>query len=128
MISPATIALIVSLETAALEKWNNGDPSGYLDLSADDVVYFDPETERRLDGKKALTRYYEPFIGKIKVIKYEMQNVKVQGTDEVAVLTFNLFSYTEEKLIKWNCTEVYQLRDGAWKIIQTHWSFTKAPF
>ena len=30
---------IIALEKRALEKWNHGDPSGYLDLSAEDVSY-----------------------------------------------------------------------------------------
>jgi hypothetical protein len=33
---------IIGLEKAALERWNHGDPSGYLELYAPDVVYFDP--------------------------------------------------------------------------------------
>jgi len=40
---------IIALEKAALEKWNQGDPNGYLDLSAEEVVYFDPFTELRLE-------------------------------------------------------------------------------
>jgi hypothetical protein len=45
-------ATIIALEKAALEKWNQGDPSGYLDLSAEDVTYFDPSLEQRMDGLK----------------------------------------------------------------------------
>jgi len=36
-----------------------------------------------------------------------------------------LISYTGEIEYKWNCTEVYRLDNDGWKIIQTHWSFTK---
>lgn len=42
-------AKIIALEKAALEKWNSGDPTAYLDLSASDVVYFDPFLERKLE-------------------------------------------------------------------------------
>jgi ketosteroid isomerase-like protein len=117
---------IIALERAALDKWNAGDPGGYLDLSADDVVYFDPYTERRLDGIEALKKYYEPLKGQLKGSRYEMLHAKVQATNGMAVLTFNLFSYEGEKVFRWNCTEVYRLeKDGKWKIIQTHWSFIR---
>jgi ketosteroid isomerase-like protein len=115
---------IIALEKRALEKWNHGDPSGYLDLSADDVTYFDPSLEQRLDGLDNLKKYYEPIKGQVNVSRYEMLNPKVAATKNMAVLTFNLNSYKGDKVFKWNCTEVYRLEpDGLWKIVQTHWSF-----
>lgn len=117
---------IISMEKKALERWNNGDPSGFLEISDKDVVYFDPFTEIRLDGLEKLTALYESIRGKIKVDKYEMLNAKVQSVNQMAVLTFNLISYSGNSSSKWNCTEVYRLFDNKeWKIIQTHWSFTK---
>ncbi|MCW5911357.1 MAG: nuclear transport factor 2 family protein [Cyclobacteriaceae bacterium] len=117
---------IIALEKAALEKWNQGDPGGYLNLSADDVTYFDPYTDHRLDGLEALKIYYEPVKGQIHVSRYEMLNPKVTATNTMAVLTFNLHSYAGDNVSKWNCTEVYRLEpNGQWKIVQTHWSFIK---
>jgi ketosteroid isomerase-like protein len=119
---------IIALEKAALEMWNHGDPSGYLDLSADDVTYFDPSLEQRLDGLDNLKKYYEPIKGQVNVTRYEMLNPKVAATKNMAVLTFNLNSYKGDKVFKWNCTEVYRLEpDGLWKIVQTHWSFLVKP-
>jgi len=54
----AVAAEIVALETAALERWLSGDPSGFLEISDEDVVYFDPFLARRLDGRAALTAYH----------------------------------------------------------------------
>ncbi len=117
---------IIGLEKAALERWNNGDPSGFLDLSAKDVVYFDPGLEQRMDGIDNLRSYYEAARGKIHVDRYEMLNPNVQAVEKMAVLTFNLVSYIGNVAHRWNCTEVYRLEsDGRWKIIQTHWSLTK---
>ncbi|MBN2522646.1 MAG: DUF4440 domain-containing protein [Bacteroidales bacterium] len=118
--------LIIGMEKSALERWNNGDPSGFLEISAKDVVYFDPMTEQRLDGLDKLTELYDKARGKIHVDKYDMINPKVQSVDRMAVLTFNLISYVGETGHKWNCTEVYRLdNDNQWRIIQTHWSLTK---
>lgn len=125
----SVVNTIIELETSALEKWNNGDPSGFLELSADDIVYFDPMTEQRLDGIDKLTTLYESVRGKIMVHKYEMLNPRVQHTDKMAVLTYNLLSYVGINGQKWNCTEVYRLEaDNQWKIIQTHWSITSQLF
>jgi len=119
-------ATIISLEKAALEKWNTGDPSGYLDLSSHDVTYFDPFTEVRMDGHDRLKEYYAKIKGQIHVSKYEMINPVVQAGLDMAVLTFNLISYEGQDVYKWNCTEVYALQpDTRWKIIQTHWSFIR---
>ncbi len=68
-------ATIIALERAALDRWGNGDPSGYLELSAPEVVYFDPFLERRLDGLEALTRYYETLRGQIRIDRDELFSI-----------------------------------------------------
>lgn len=120
---------LISKECAALERWNNGDPSGYLEISADDVVYFDPFIGKRIDGIEKLTALYESIRGQIQVDRYEMLHPHVQATDHMAVLTFNLNSYGGDNTQRWNCTEVYRHEASReWKIIQTHWSLTQPKF
>ena len=119
-------AEIIAMERAALDRWGNGDPSGFLEICADDVVYFDPFVERRIDGLQQLTKYYEPARGKIRTDRYELLNPHVQQSGDVAVLTFNYISWTDDKTSRWNCTEVYRRDDEGWRIIQTHWSQTQA--
>lgn len=114
--------LIIDKEIAALEKWNNGDPDGYLAIYAEDITYFDPFTSQRIDGWDSMKAVYDAIRGQISVDRYELPNPKVVVTNEMAVLTFNLYSYTDGEVDRWNCTEVYRLMDGDWKIIQTHWS------
>ncbi|MEN6453654.1 MAG: nuclear transport factor 2 family protein [Prolixibacteraceae bacterium] len=117
---------IIALEKAALERWMNGDVYGYLELYADDVTYFDPMLEKRLDGLNELTKLYEPWQGKIKASNYEVIAPEVQADKSMAVLTFNLVSSVGETTYKWNCTEVYRKeKGGEWKIIHSHWSSTK---
>ncbi len=58
-----TRSTIVSMEQAALERWGKGDPGGFLEISAPDVVYFDPYRERRVDGLQALTALYQTLWG-----------------------------------------------------------------
>lgn len=116
---------LIDMEKSALDRWNNGDPSGFLEISADDVTYFDSATEQRVDGIENLTKLYEERRGTVKVDKDEMINPLVNSTSEMAVLSFNLISHVGENQTKWNCTEVYRLQqNGDWKIVQTHWSLT----
>jgi ketosteroid isomerase-like protein len=116
---------LVSLEERALARWCSGDPSGCLEISAADVVYFDPFIDQRIDGLAALSDYYEALRGKIRADRFEILNPVVQRTHDMAVLTFNFVSFGgNENKLRWNCTEVYRREDDDWKIIQTHWSFT----
>ena len=116
---------IISMECAALERWIHGDPSGYLEIYAPDIVYFDPYREKRIDGLEALTALYRELWGQIQLDRFELLNPLVQVIGDAAVLTFNYVSYQGETESRWNCTEVYR-RDGErWQIIQTHWSYTQ---
>jgi ketosteroid isomerase-like protein len=116
---------IIRLEEAALERWGNGDPSGFLELSAEDVVYFDPFLERRIDGFDALRAHYESIRGQVHVDRFELVNPYVHVEGDVAVLTFNYHSFNDGAISsRWNCTEVFRRRGASWRLIQTHWSFT----
>ena len=121
----ATATKLIAMERAALDRWGASDPSGYLEISAPDVVYFDPFLERRLDGLEALTTMYESLRGSIHIDRYELIEPKVQVCGEAAVLTFNLNSYTGATVLRWNCTEVFRLDNEGWRLIQTHWSITQ---
>ncbi len=117
-------ATIIALERAALDRWGKGDPSGFLEISAPDVVYFDPYRERRVDGLRALTALYQTLWGQVHIDRFELLNPLVQVCGDMAVLTFNYVSYSGDERSDWNCTEVYRRDDGRWRIVQTHWSYT----
>ena len=119
---------IVALEKSALDRWCAGDPDGFLELSADDVTYFDPFRVARLDGKAALTALYEELRGRIYAPRHEMIEPLVQVVGDAAVLTFRFVSWngSEGDRVAWNCTEVYRRDAEGWRIIQTHWSHTAA--
>jgi hypothetical protein len=119
--------ILVAMESAALRRWGDGDPSGFLEICAPDVVYFDPYLEKRIDGVDALTQYYKGLWGQVHFDRFELLNPCVQVSGELAVLTFNYVSYTGNTESRWNCTEVYRLSADNWKIIQTHWSYTRHP-
>jgi ketosteroid isomerase-like protein len=120
---------VIALERAALDRWGAGDPFGYVELFDDDITYFDPVQERRIDGRPAMVRLMESIAGRIRVDRYDMLAPVVQRHGEVAMLTFNLVSYrtddgVERAISRWNATEVYRRTAKGWRIWHSHWSFT----
>jgi ketosteroid isomerase-like protein len=125
---------IIALERSALDRWITFDPQGYLDLSAPEVTYFDPMRDKRVDGLEALRALLEPikqFKGTITEPRYEMTDPKVQQYGDVALLTYNLTNYgklsgaPESVLARWNSSEMYARVGGTWKLVHSHWSYTK---
>lgn len=128
---------LVVLERSALDRWIKLDPQGYLDIAAPELTYFDPTTERRIDGRDALQARLAPMKN-VKLPftdpRYEIIGPKAQRHGDVAVLTFNLVNYgrfpeqPERVLAHWNATAVYSRSDGKWKLIHSHWSFVQPEF
>jgi ketosteroid isomerase-like protein len=121
---------IISLERGALDRWGRGDPEGYLELYARDVTYFDPMREKRVDGIDAMRKMLEPIKGLVKVDRYEMLAPQVQRVGDAAILSYNLVSHGRRPdgtptVTRWNSTAVYAQVDRRWKILHSHWSFTK---
>ena len=121
---------IIALERGAMDRWGKGDPSGYLELFAPDVTYFDPGQEQRVDGIEAMTAYLAPIKGLVKLDRYEMIAPRVYHDGNVAILSYNLVTYGTAPdgtplVRRWNTTTAYALVDGRWKIVHNHFSFTK---
>jgi ketosteroid isomerase-like protein len=126
---------IIAMERAALDRWGKADPTGYFEIYAPDIVYFDPTTAARIDGREPLKATIEaifaPFKGTTVVGRFDMQKPLVQRRGDTAVLTFNLLSYRadagqpERVVARWNSTEVYSRIDGVWRITHSHWSYVK---
>lgn len=115
-------ATILSLERAALERWGKGDPSGFLEISATEVTYFDPFLAAQLDGLAALTAYYERLRGQVRIDRFELLSPHVAVHRETAVLSFDYRSYEGSRESRWQCTEVYRELPEGWRIVHTHWS------
>jgi uncharacterized protein (TIGR02246 family) len=122
---------ILALEKSAMERWRNGDPHGFMELSADDILYVDVGQVKPIQGVDAFHEYMKQFEGKIFYQKSEFIAPKVVQVGEAAVLSYNYRStaFSPQGIITaqtpWNCTEVYFKRKGEWKIVHNHWSFVR---
>ncbi|HNX97913.1 MAG TPA: nuclear transport factor 2 family protein [Candidatus Aminicenantes bacterium] len=122
-------AEILALEKAALKRWRQGDPDGFLALSVPQVTYFDPLLPGRLTGIAQLTEFYNGMRGKgggpaaIDIIE---PRVAIVG--DAALLTYRFLwagldaDGTVIARSPWHCSEVYHRQAGQWRIIHTHWS------
>jgi len=120
---------ILSLEKGAMERWRNGDPWGFVEISAEDMTYVDPGLTKPILGLEEFKPYMKQLEGKIRYQGSEFIAPKVVVVGDAAVLSYNYRSslLTPEGTIisqtPWNATEVYFRRDDQWKIVHTHWSY-----
>jgi len=120
---------VMVLESAAMERWRQGDPWGFIEISAPQVTYFDTGTPQRINGREALRAEYARREGKISYDVMDFIDPRVQVQGDLAVLTYRFFSTRLNpdgsilSRVPWNCTEVFERTNGHWAIIHTHWSF-----
>lgn len=122
---------LMALESAAMERWRQGDPWGFTDLAAPSITYFDPGTPERLNGREALKAKYGPLEGQIHYDVMEFIAPRVQSHGDLAVLLFRFFSTllnpdgSISHRTPWNCSEVFARVEGQWRTIHTHWSLIR---
>lgn len=86
---------IVGLEKAALDKWFDGDTSGYARLwSYDSFSYFDAVVTERIDSHAEIEKVLAAIEGKLFAASYDFRNPRVQFSDDMSmgVLTYQLFA------------------------------------
>jgi ketosteroid isomerase-like protein len=120
---------ILSLEKQAMERWRNGDPWGFVELSAEDVTYVDPNLTSPIIGLKKYQDYMRPVIGQIHYERSEFIEPKVVQIGNAAVLSYNYRStgLDDQGNIRfqtpWNVSVVYFRREGRWQIVHSHFSY-----
>lgn len=113
---------ILSLERAAVKRWCGGDPSAWAEISADDLIYIDPNLSKPIRGLEDFKAYLKGPIQRVCPGDPELVEPQVTQVGDAAVLTYALLE-TEGKQLLWNVSEVYFRCDGAWKIVHSHWGY-----
>lgn len=119
---------IIGLERAALDKWFNGDTSGYEQLwSKHSFTYFDSVSDKRIDDHETIVDFLKKIDGKLFARSYDFREPRVQIGKDMAVLTYQLFADTTLINMAYACIEVYQKEDadGEWHVIHSTWSFIR---
>lgn len=115
---------LVEKEKAALEKWFQGDVSGYASLwSKNSFSYFDAVVKERVDSYAEISKFLQGIKGKLFADSFEFRKPRVQISGNMAVLTYQLFAKTSLMDMAYNCIEVFQQEvDGEWRVIHSTWS------
>jgi ketosteroid isomerase-like protein len=122
---------ILSIENSAMERWRNGDPMGFVEISAEEICYVDPGQTQPILGLESYREYMKALEGKIHYQKSEFIEPKVVTVGDAALLSYNYRSTVltpQGEIVTqtpWNCTEVYFRIGGEWRIVHNHWSFIK---
>lgn len=122
---------ILFLEKHAMERWRKGDPWGFAEISDRDIIYVDPGLTKPLLGFKEFEAHLKTLEGKVNYQGSEFIDPRVVIVGDAALLTYNYCSAilnSEGVLTErtpWNATEVYFRRDAHWRIVHSHWSYTR---
>jgi len=124
----STADTILSLEKGAMERWRNGDPWGFVDISAEDIIYVDNSQTKPILGLEEYKKYMRLIEGEVHYQHSEFIDPRVVVVGDAAVLSYNYRSsvLASEEIVSqlpWNATEAYFRRDGQWRIAHSHWSF-----
>ncbi len=115
---------IIALEKGALDKWFKGDTSGYLTIwSQKSFSYFDSFKPERIDTYAEIKDFVLANVeGKLFADSYDFVSPRVQASDDMAILTYQLFAKTSLNDMRYNCIEVYQREGDDWKVVHSTWS------
>lgn len=122
---------LLALETGALERWRQGDPSGFLALASPEITGFDPESPGRLTGLAAVRAALERRSRGAVFDAAKVVNPRVQAYGGTAVLTYQMLAVvlnpdgTEKARTPWHVSEVFVQLGDAWRLVHTHWSHVK---
>ena len=120
---------ILSLEKQAMERWRNGDPWGFVELSAEDITYIDPGLTSPIIGLEKYRAFMKGIEGKVHYQRSEFIEPKVVVIGDAAVLSYNYRSSVLDSAgevvsqTPWNSTGVYFQRNNQWRVVHNHWSF-----
>ena len=116
---------ILSLERKAMDGWITGNPDPTLAIADPEISYFHVMTEKRLDGVAAVKALFEQYRGTPLFESYEMTDVKVVTSSDMAILTYLLVFQRSGATYRWNATEIYRRNKDGWRILHSHWSQTR---
>jgi len=118
---------IFELENAAMERWRNGDPLGFLENTDPGICYTDPGRVKPIIGIEEYRPFMQSIAGQIYYQRSEFIDPKIVECGGATLLTYNYRSTvladdgSAKSQTPWNCTVLYYKQ----KIIHNHWSFIR---
>ena len=129
-------AAVMEKITMAAEKWSQGEPMGYVECAAKDIVWLDElGALKPIIGSEALKKYLEPFRGQVPTHKFELLDPLFQVYDGIVIVTYRYQGIFDEEIIEelldgepakpWKVTSVYRYVNDDWLSVHENWSEVK---
>jgi len=108
----------------ANDRWASGDPMGFVDCAAEDIVWIDDlSAQNGVSGKEALGAYLQNFKGQIPPHQHELLDQQFQHYDDMVVVYYKYQGIFEDMDAEpWKVTSVYRYADGDWLSVHENWS------
>lgn len=116
---------VFALERAAMERWAQGDPDGFIDMFDPEITFCDGSLAQRADGIGAVRPLFEAERGR-PACTVEFIRPRVDLAGDCAVVTFTLITHEAKGDTRYHGTEVFRRRDGRWRILHGHYSRARA--
>jgi len=110
--------------TTANDKWAAGDPMGFTECAAPDIIWSDDlGAQNRVTGYEALKTYLEAFVGQIPPHQHELIDPVFQYYDDMVIVSYRYQGTFEgEAAAPWKVTSVYRYADGDWLSVHENWT------
>jgi len=120
-------AAVMEKITMAAEKWSKGDPLGYVECAANDIVWLDElGALEPIHGSEELKKYLEPFGGQVPTHKFELLDPVFQVYNDIVIVTYRYQGiFDGEPATPWKVTSVYRYLNGDWLSVHENWSEVK---
>lgn len=114
---------------AANDKWASGDPMGFIDCAAPDIIWSDDlGAPLRVNGYEALKAYLETFKGQIPSHQHILIDPVFQFYGDIVIVSYRYQGTFEgETQAPWKVTSVYRYSDGDWLSVHENWTEVKQP-
>lgn len=119
----AEAAVMEKIQTANT-KWASGDPLGFYDNSAEDIVWIDDlGPSKRVIGREALKPYLEGFKGVVPPHKHELYDFNFQHFGDIVIANYYYQGTLEgEKAPPWKAVSIFSYSDGDWYSVHENWT------
>ncbi len=120
--------LVADIEAELEVYYGESDPSRYVAKYAEDITYFDPWVDGKLEGRVAASDHLMAFTGTIPPFAYEVVNADVELEGDTAIFSYeiDLSGPDGEDVLTWNVTEIFRDAQGDRELIHAHFGVAGA--
>ena len=120
-------AAIMEKIKLANDKWASGDPMGFLEYAAQDIIWIDDiAAQKPVIGYEALEKYFETLKGQIPPHEHELLDMVFQSYGNIVIVNYRYQGiFDGEPADPWKVTSVFRYQDGDWLSVHENWSLIK---